>query len=377
MKPLVQVTDPSYFKDLLKFHGHSIINDNKNETQFYIDYFQDYNYLIDTNRFFSRNPMGDIIDRTQTVKMPVNYHVADPWIEPDLNNQKNLDECFYNRVTEFNKKNTVINLFWSGGIDSTAIIAAFLRYNSNYSNLKIYYTVWSVKENPYFYLLLKKIKNLTLIDYAGDEYFKKLEGIGITGEPADELTASLDYSFYQKYGCEGLQKPWIDEFYNHLKNNDYIDFCVKWFKQSGIEISTILEARWWFYISTKYYAYSNYNLITNENFDNFYNTRDFTNYWAQNLNNLISKKGYHTYKQPIKDFVFSYDKNLIYKNEKTKKTSAHVTLFRNKKNILNNQRFIAVLQDGTKISTNNLPLFSEKEYRQKYENTLDYLFNKP
>lgn len=375
MKSLLQITDSNYFKKLIKYHGYTVHNENSIDRQFYVNPFIEYNFLVDTNRIFSNDPSGDLIDRTESIKMPFGFSDPMPWTPISFDKIIDLETCFGDRVQYYNQKNQRLNLFWSGGIDSTAVVSAFLKYSKSYSHLKIYYTVWSIKENPSFYILLKKIPNLEMIDYSGDEYFLDLTGINITGDAADEITASLDRSFFEKHGYEGLQSNWQDLFYSFLPNPDYIDFCNQWFKLSGLQIKTVLQARWWFYISTKYYTFSNYSIMTGERFESFYATRKFELYWGQNTDSLISKEGYHTYKQSFKDFIFTYDKNSVYQKEKEKFNSSQIQLFRYKKNILQDQRFIGILEDGTRIATDNLPFLNEKEYRDKYGDSLEYLFN--
>jgi hypothetical protein len=51
-----------------------------------------------------------------------------------------------------------------------------------------------------------------------------------------------------------------------------------------------------------------------------------------------------------------------------------MVIYAYKKTLLANQRYLLVLQDGTTITTPNLPLFSEQEFRQQYGSSLDYLF---
>lgn len=375
MKPLLKITEPFYFKKIIKYHGYTIFNDeNKSDQQFYIDPFVEYNFLLDINQIFSNSPKGDIVDRTSSVATPFKFSNPIPWKSITFDKILDLETCYYNRVNFYNEKNQKLNLFWSGGIDSTAMIVAFLKYSKSYSNLKIYYTVPSIKENPSFYLFLKKIQNLEMIDYAGDEYFLSLDGITISGNNSDDITASLDESFFAKHNYVGLHSKWQDLFYNFLPNPDFIDFCSQWFKLSGLDIKTVLEARWYFYACVKYYHCTNLASITGEKFESFYATREFELYWGQNIHSLIKKDGYHTYKQNIKDFIFSYHKDFIFKTEKTKTNSSHILLFRMKKNILLDKRFIAILEDGTRITTDNMPFLNEKEYRNKYGDSLNYLF---
>jgi hypothetical protein len=69
--------------------------------------------------------------------------------------------------------------------------------------------------------------------------------------------------------------------------------------------------------------------------------------------------------------IFDYLENSV------KKDSIQFGNYRLKKTELLDLRWICILEDATVISTPNLPLFSKKEFDNKYGTTLDYLFNYP
>ena len=68
-------------------------------------------------------------------------------------------------------------------------------------------------------------------------------------------------------------------------------------------------------------------------------------------------------------------KNKHYNKYKQKENSGQLQLYKIKKNILQNTQPIMYLSDGTCISVDALPFLNESLYRQKYGNSLDYLFN--
>jgi hypothetical protein len=378
-KPLLYFTDPIYFKKIIEYHGFKIINNNKSAKQFFIAEFGEYNHLLDMNHCFSKAPVGDIVDRTQTVDSPFNFYLERPW-KPAEDFGMSFDDCMTSRVQELIATKQKLNLFWSGGIDSTATVVAFLSTLDNYDQIRIVYTPVSLQENPNFYLQLVKIPNLELYDYSGDVYLKPLDGLYVTGDGSDEITGSLDESFYNEYGYAGLQKSWEDLFYKYNPNSEFIEWARVYFKNSGRDINTIWEARWFFYIAAKMQYYiSKSNALTEEGSPlsiGFFNHVNFDHYMSVYVNSLIGKT-FNTYKQIYKNYIFKYDKNERYCVRKTKVNSTQTTMYRNKKLIVLDRRFIARLSDNTCIRTDNLPLLSEKEYRNKYGNSLDYLFNYP
>lgn len=380
MKPLLYLTEPKYFRRIIKYHGYTIINDDPLAKQFYIAEFGEYNHLIDINYCFSSAPAGDIVDRTQTVHSPFNFYLRRPWVAPSSGFNLTFDECVRARVKDLVSTEQKLNLFWSGGIDSTAMLVGFLSTLNNYDQIRIIYTPVTIKENPALYLKLLQIPNLEMYDYSGEVYLKPLDGLYITGDASDEITGSLDESFYDRFGYDGLQQPWEDLFYRTNPNPSFIDWTKVYFSHSKLEIKTLWEARWWFYISTKlqYYVASG-NSLTEENTPlsvGFYDHVNFEHYMALNFNNIIGRT-FNQYKQVYKDYIFKYDKNEHYRRLKTKMNSTQAMMYRNKKLAVNDIRYIARLSDNSAIRTDNLPLLSEKEYREKYGDSLNYLFNQP
>jgi hypothetical protein len=94
-----------------------------------------------------------------------------------------------------------------------------------------------------------------------------------------------------------------------------------------------------------------------------------------NIDKLLQNKNYSSYKYEFKQYIFEFDKNQTYFKHKTKVNSGQIVKYLQKKLPLQNLRSILLLGDGTRVRTDNLPFLSEKEYRNKYQNTLDYLFN--
>lgn len=376
-EPFILETKPVYFNKLLKYHGIDYI-ESKSPIS-YIKGYWEYNYLIDINIIFSTKPSGDIIDRTQTVKMPYKLHVSRPWIIPSSNNFT-FEQCMTDRVKELENLNKKINIFWSGGIDSSAVVVAFLQNCKNMSQLRIIYSTMSMKENPHLFLLLKEFPDLELVEFSGEVYLhQNFDGVFVTGDGADDLTASLDLSFYEEHGFEGCQQSWKSLFHQKIPNSDFIDFCEKHFSQSGREIRTVLEARWWFYTNSKIQKFpaqaSNILQPHQPLVIGFFDFYQFEHFMFYNTDSIIETPGYSNYKKQLKKYIFAFDKNNQYFKNKTKFNSNQLTKYRAKKLALDGKPIIMVLADGTRIQTDNLPFLSEKEYRSKYNNTLDYLFD--
>lgn len=373
-KPYILRTNPEYFNKILTYHN---IEFNKSQgSEPYVKGYNDYNYIIDINTIFSSKPSGNIIDRTQTFNLPFNMHVARPWRIP--NECYSFDTCVERRVHELTTNYQKINILWSGGIDSTCVLVGFLKHAKDLSQIRVLYSTLSIKENPNFFLILNKL-DLELVDFSGDVYLHhRFDGVFVNGDGADDITASIDDSFFKKYGLEGLQRSWKDLFSSKMNDNKFIDFCQRFFDTAGRPIDTVLEARWWFYTNSKI---SKFPAIASELLDHnqplvigFFDNYDFEHYMFFNTDKIL-QNNYASYKQEFKQYIFNYDNNVEYLENKTKFNSIQIGYFRQKKIALNDLRYIIMLADGTRVRTNNLPFLSEKEYRSTYGNTLNYLFN--
>lgn len=385
MKPLALKFNRYFYFKLLTYHfknstpklAFNQVN-NLFSDQYKIKGFDQYNFLIDINACFSTSPLGDIIDRTKTLKMPINFKIDRPWTA--YTTPLDLEECFKLRIQELCATNKTIYAFWSGGIDSTAMIVGFLKHCSNLSQLKIVYAPSAMKENPLFFFYLSEHPQIELIDFSGENYLNQtFDGIFVSGDIADDITASIDYSFFNSVGYNGLFKPWESFLYEKTKNTDLVDFYKEYTNQSNIPITTVLEARWWFYVMCKIQKFpAAFSSLLNDDQSlaiGFYDTTEFENYAANNINNIITNKNYYSYKQFLKDYIFEFDKNQEYRTFKTKINSTQTVIYAAKKTVLHDSRYLILLEDGTRIRTSNLPFLTEVNYRKEFGDSLNYLFN--
>jgi hypothetical protein len=341
------------------------------------DGFNEYNYLVDINSIFSDNPSGLIIDRTQSIPMPLLMHLDRTWTVPTT--YIDFDLCAKQRVCELTENNSHVNLFWSGGIDSTVVLVAFLRHCPNLKKVRVLYSTFSIKENPYFFLLLQEYPDIELIDFGGDVYMEQqFNGVFVTGDGADDLTASLDESFFKTYGYKTIVSSWRDFFFEKISDKKFIECCEQFFSLSGRELNTVLEARWWFYTSCKIHKFPAKS-IDNINEDQgipvgFFNCDNFEHYMYFNMDGILTGPDYKNYKHQLKEYIFGFDNNKEYYKNKTKVSSPQIEWYRRKKILLDDTRHFAVLGDGTRLRTANLPLLNEHDYRSKFGDSLNYLF---
>lgn len=363
------------FSKVMQYHGLTFTG----KEQWRVAGFPEHNFLVDINACFSNKPSGDIVDRTNTIRQPWRLWKQRIWSVPA--DAPDLETCFQKTVIDLESRSTAVNLFYSGGIDSTAMVTAFLKHSQGRCPVRVLYSTYSVMENPGFFLTLQQSPLIEMVDFSGEVYLtQNLDGVFVTADGADDLTASLDDSFFNRVGYQGLWQSWKEFFWNQTKNSDLIDFCEHWFAQSGHKIHTVLEARWWFYTITKIQKFpaSTTSILQDHQglAVGFYDNAWFESYMYFNQDKIIPCDDYRTYKQFLKDYIWDYNRDNHYRDRKTKVNSGQLNSYRKKKLALQNRQHILLLSDGTRIRTDNLPLLSELEYRQHYGDTLDYLFVK-
>ena len=346
--------------------------------------FDQYNYLIAINSVFSSAPAGMPRDRTQTIQHPFEFEIGRPWSIPKA--CYTLPQAMQSRVEQLLDKHERINLCWSGGIDSTALVTAFLQHTNDRRRLRLLYSPYSMYEHAEYLGFLKRFTDLELVDTSGDVYIDhEFDGVFVTGDGGDENMASVDQSFIQTHGPTVLDRAWQDFFVQQDPRDDFVGFCEQYFDLSGLKIKTVLQARWWYYTSCKtqclwakkldfFVGYKNFHpdmLIA------FYNCESFENYIYHSIDTIIPDNQYQNWKIELKKYCVEFDGLSDWFVNKHKEHSNQMTLYGHKKMILDDQRYICLLSDGTRIATDNLPLLSRKEFDHCYDNKLDYLFNDP
>ena len=372
MKPLLTAINPQYFYRILDWRRQAY---DKVGGIAKIKGFDHYNHLVDINSLFSTLPFGDPVDRTQTVKQPFAFAVPRAWQKPKKSSS--LDEALQKTVTSYLSSQKKINLCWSGGIDSTCMLTAFLKHTSYIDQLRVLYTPFSVYENrDFFNYLNKNYPALEMYDISGKVYLQdKFDGVMVNGHGGDEFTASLDESFFDSVGYEFLHKPWQ----SLIQDPTLQEFCKQYFALAQRPIETVLEARWWFYAVTKNNVHSPRDNIFDINTpaNAFYDCQEFEDYMWHNTNEIITSDNYNSYKKFLKKYIYDFDKNDKFYQLARKVSSPQFLFYTRKKTELLDQQWIAFLEDNTIIRTANLPLFSQLEFEKTYGDSLEYLFQHP
>jgi len=248
---------------------------------------------------------------------------------------------------------------WSGGIDSTGVLAAFIKNLSaaDLQNFIVVLSVDSITENPLFYekYIKGKLRCMTYLEFSmSDENLTN--NIMLNGDPADCLFGPSVSMYSSLVPTGGHLKP----YKNNLK---YLDQTImKYADRDGLVqrrnlptfgswyslkitknlmeaapdgVESISDWWWWHYINFKWEFSiwralmrrramgSEHGPISQENIksyveNTFYNTERFQLWSYSNLRNHIINNDISTHKLAIKKYIYELDNNESYLTQKGK-----------------------------------------------------------
>lgn len=314
-----------------------------------------HSYKLWTSIYKTTNPAVSIIDRSEYSDCPINYKILETSKIPTHQYvNQTYEEIINARCQEILNLDRPITVLWSGGIDSTLVIASLLKnFDKTLLNTKvnIALTLGSIIENPYFYRNFI-LPNFDLVSsellphhlYNNSRYI-------ITGELNDQLLGkALMTDWNIKYGENSINNliipGQIAEFYvSKGLTDDEAEFWVNNICQSATSSNVILKSFadyfWWFNFcffwqdtSMRIYCltpphYANDFATGTNNCIHFYNAPDLQ-LWSINNPDLRKFVKWADYKKISKTLIYELDKNEDYLNNKLKKPSlGNIWLARN------------------------------------------------
>ena len=320
------------------------------------------------------------IDRTG--KLNQFKSAYDP-IPTDLDNfNKSFSDVCLEEAEKLWKDNDFIEVSWSGGIDSTAVAVALLQTKPSSKKLQLTCTSFSIDEYPKFYETHKDICNLISIEEFFSENRVRSEHLIVTGDVGDQIWGS---NSSMRNGTELINLPWevildwpdvfkqanlqypeVKEPWTQEQKNKFADMLNDHATACPFKVKTVFDMGGWinFSIKMNYVKYRmqmviayNHKLdyINLNNFKPFYLTDDFQRWSLTNYSNRVALSE-STYKQPAKDFIFSFNQDADYAENKTKEASLPKMLrgsdWFGRYHHDENANY-AVMADGTIYSTRN------------------------
>ena len=245
-------------------------------------------------------------------------------------------------------KNLLIH--WSGGIDSTCIIAAVLKNfeKSNLSRVRVLCNWMSILEYPKFYLD-HICKNFQVIDsnFFDNQGCYPPDTLIINGQGADSLQCgpapNVDYIMSVR-DCSLLDNSWEknpDCLIRYLGRITHSNKFASWYyekiseniKSVVVPIETYYDFIWWSSFNYNWchaagllFWHFRNNCLTWEQFHNqfisWYNTEDYQLWAMKNNGKMIKHKArFGSEKHHAKKYIFDYTRDKVYYENKIKSSS--------------------------------------------------------
>ena len=256
------------------------------------------------------------------------------------------EDCCMDAAQDLWKLGKPIELFWSGGIDSSGALIALLETKSESDILNIRYTEESVVEFPLMWEKMVKDRNdpspnNVMLD---ETLFNNHNIIKVTGECGDQCFGSdALHENLDKYADDwesiftwGAFGGGVDDSDSDMppKNPETYKFRMEQLAKimfehvdfAPIEIKTIFDLFWWCNFCFKWQDVDSRMIFTFtttiewKSTLSFFNTENFQR-WSI-VNHDIKHGGtWETYKQPAKEYIHKYLKDENYRKNKTKEPS--------------------------------------------------------
>lgn len=293
-----------------------------------------------------------VVDRTGKVKFGTNKIETDrPLPDFSIPERRRLGELILERAEDLwhwieNEGRTGL-IWWSGGIDSTAVLVAMLRMSTpeRMRLIKIGLNQRSIEEYPLFFD--KYVKKLPYIFVSHNDGMQvDLNCLHITGEIGDQIFGS-DYlracfggggrNFPGKEHFMGkINAPWQDVMSLFVRDQlDQRGFPSTYHQElmdtyevlnsgSPIEVKTLFDFWWWSNFNLKYTHVANRiqvnspdAAVADKRVKAFFDDDSFQRWSIANHDKKIEDT-WESYKKPLKRFVYKFTKDKDWFKNKTK-----------------------------------------------------------
>jgi hypothetical protein len=333
------------FDSVLQINAESLVSINSNDVKLWGGV---YNYLA---------PNKTLVDRSGHIKMPFNISVYDRFKLPNLDytfNKTFEDVCLETAKNILNRQDKLqkpIYLFYSGGIDSVAVLVSFLKILSlkeAADRISIVMTPDGIVEYSKMYHDIIR-PNFNIL--CGDNIENLFDGraILLTGGQGDKIFGTDNIGkIYRQGKFDEIKllysEKFIVEFWVSLGIPE--DSARIWFrlldqqiKTCGVCVETNFDFLWWFNFllewQSEYFLFPIRSAVPldasfyQDKMIAFYDSVDHQLWSINNTSNKI-KNTWNSYKFIAKDFIYSYNKDTDYRDYKIKGPSLN-RLFHSKR----------------------------------------------
>jgi len=241
---------------------------------------------------------------------------------------------------------TTIYVLYSGGIDSTCVLVSLLTHATpaQRKNIVVLLSHESIAENPRFYADYIRGK----LRVESSIMFPNLLGgkdMLVSGEHNDMVMGSDKIGqMMTRYGAVTAHAPYnrdlLTSYFSDSLGGDletasfYIQLFERVCAAAPVPIRSNLDFLWWTNFAIKWQACYAYILLLtpprnasgmtkdylDSRFVSFFNTEEFQ-LWSMNNQDKRLKDTWKTYKWVVKDVIYEFNKDVEYRDNKTKKGS--------------------------------------------------------
>ena len=266
---------------------------------------------------------------------------------------KTFEDCCMDAATDLWKLEKPIELFWSGGIDSSSALVALFETKSESDVLNIRYTKDSIVEFPLMWETMVKDRNdpLHAKEMLDESLFENDNIIKVTGECGDQVFGKPNVlPKHRADTYRGISRhidkfaddwetifAWEQSMFSPTVSSWSAPYFAEQKRQlakilfaqvdiAPIEIVTIYDLLWWVIFCFSWQDIDSRIIFTYtttphcQSTFSFFNTEDFQR-WAMTNHAKKYEKTLQTHKQPAKDYINKYIKDEDYRKNKTKQVS--------------------------------------------------------
>ncbi len=289
-----------------------------------------------------------LIDRTNTIQVPVNVKIHSPLPEfrkLDKTYEQICDERAVELLKRSDKQGLPIYTFYSGGIDSTLVLVSLLKNASaaQKERICVLLSQESIAENPNFYRdhLRGKVKLEAAAIYP---YILSKKALFVGGEYNDQIFGSALFKDFMdlfgenaaktKYNRQKMSKMFGRKLHDPTAVSWYMDLFERLYSAAPCPVSSNADFLWWINFSLKWQSvyfrmltytsdFAAHNIDTDfiENyFFHFFGTEDFQ-LWSMNNPDKRVITTWESYKWEAKEVIYRFNKDSHYRDYKTKNGS--------------------------------------------------------
>lgn len=274
-----------------------------------------------------------LTDRSKTITMPFNFYYDEKYKIPKFKTTSDtFDEACIKSAVSIANVNKHIYLFWSGGIDSTAMVVAFLLAGVDKHQITIVFNNDSIQEYFLFYknFILPNFNIVSLDLLMLESKYDLNDSVFVEANPADHAFGdnninSIIFKFGNNYALSSASRENIIKIVKTLYNTtDYLaeiffNLINSTINQSPKKIETIFDFWWWVGYNFKWESINQTllpRLYPTADTRYFFNEIDMQIWTLNNLEPIVVPFSYK--KKYLKKIIFDYTNDAYYYDNKIK-----------------------------------------------------------